>query len=316
MSTANSNFDRVASTTLENYAATMADNVSNHIPTLGVMRAKGAVKLKGGSKIVMPLMSEFGNAQSYSGADVIDISVQGGISAAEYNWKQVVSPAVIQEIEKARNSGPQAQEDLMETVIMQAELSLEDKIADMLFSDGTGNAGKDMLGLEAVFPTDPTTGTLGGINSATETFWRNYTNTSVGSFASGGLSAIQTAIRSTTRGNDRVDLIVANSTIYGYAQTVANGRAEFTNGKLAELGFQALKVEGIDFIFDAKAPTDRCYGINTRWTKLFIHQDYNFKTGKFIEPANQDILVAKIRVYLQFGTNRRESGFSLSGFSA
>lgn len=316
MSTANSNFDRVASTTLKNYAQTMADNVSNHIPTLGVMKTKGAVELRGGDTIVLRLLHEFANAQSYSGSDVIDITKQDGISAAEYNWKQVICPAIIEGIEKARNSGQEAQESLMDDILMQAELSLEDKIADMLFGDGTGNSGKDMLGLEALCPTDPTTGTLGGINSATETFWRNTTNTSVGSFASGGLGAIQTALRATQRGNDKVDLMVTNSTIYGYAQTLAHNRAEFTNSKLASLGFEALKIEGIDFLYDAKCPSDRVYGINTRWTKFFIHKDYNFVTGKFVEPANQDILVAKIKVYGQIGTRRRESLFNLSGFSA
>lgn len=316
MSQANSSFDRVASTTLKNYAATMADNVSNHIPTLGVMKTKGAVKLQGGDTIVLRLMHEFANAQSYSGSDVIDITKQDGISAAEYNWKQTVAPAIIEEIEKARNSGKEAQESLLEDVIMQAELSLEDKVAEMIFGDGTGNSGKDMLGFNALAPVDPTTGTLGGINSATESFWRNYTVASVGSFASNGLTQIQTALRNTQRGNDMVDLMVTTATIYGYLQTVANGRAEFRNPELADLGFKGLKVEGIDFIYDAKCTSDRVYGINTRWTKMYIHKDYNFVTGKFIEPANQDILVAKIKLYAQLATRRRESLFSLSGFSA
>jgi hypothetical protein len=316
MSQANANFDRVASTTLKNYAGKMADNISNHIPFLGVMKSKGAVKLSGGDSIVLRLLHEFANAQSYSGSDVIDITKQDGISAAEYNWKQTVCPAIIEEIEKARNSGKEAQESLMEDVIMQAELSLEEKMATMLFGDGTGNSGKDNLGLEALAPTDPTTGTLGGINSANESFWRNTTNTSVGSFATGGLTAIQTAIRNTQRGNDMVDLIVTTATIFGYLQTVANGRAEFRNPELADLGFKALKVEGIDFIYDAKCTSDRIYGINSRWTKLYIHSDYNFVTGKFIEPANQDILVAKIKVYSQLATRRRESMFNLSGVTA
>lgn len=318
MTTANSSFDRVASTTLKNYASKLADNVSDNIPMFKYMKmeGKGGVKLSGGDSIVLPLLHEFANAQSYSGSEVIDITKQDGISAAEYNWKQTICPAIIEGIEQARNSGPEKQESLMEDVLMQAELSLENKMAEMLAGDGTGNGGRDNLGFGALFPTDPTTGTLGGINSATHSFWRNYTNTSVGSFASGGLAAISTAIRATMRGNDMIDVMFTGSTLYGYMQTLASGRAEFTNPALADLNFKALRVEGIDFVFDAKVPTDRIWGVNTKWTKLYIHKDNNFVTGKFIEPANQDILVAKIKVYSQLATRRRESGFSLSGFSA
>ncbi len=317
MTTANSSFDRVASTTLKNYAAKMADNVSNHIPFLGVLKQKGAMKEKGGDTLVLPLMHGFANAQSYSGSDVIDITKQSGISAAEYNWKQTVCPAIIEGIEDARNSGPQKQEDLMEQVITQAEISLENKVSQMLFGDGTGNSGKDMLGLEAIIAQDPTTGTLGGINGATNSFWRNTYNTSVGSFATNGVGAIQTAIRSTQRGTDSTDLIVTGSTIFGYMQAKAQNQVYIQqNQKLANLGFNALTVEGVDVIHDLNCPADRIYGINTRWLKFYIHPSYNFKTGKFIEPANQDILVAKILLYAQLATNRREAHWVLSGVTA
>ena len=316
MSDANPSFDRVAATTLKNYSKTMADNVSNHIPVLGVMRSKGGVKLDGGDTIVLPILSGFANTQTYSGSDVIDITKQDGQSAAEYNWKQTVTPVIIEGIEKARNAGKSKQIDLMKDLIEQAELSIENKVSEMFFGDGTGNSGKDMLGFEAIIAQDPTTGTLGGINGATQAFWRNTTNIAVGSFATNGLREIETAIRATQRGTDKVDLISMDTTNFGRLSSVANGRAEFNNPRLAELGFDGLKVQGIDTIFDANSPADRCYGLNTRWTKFYIHQDVNFVTGAFIEPANQDILVAKIKLYGQLATKRREANFVLSGFTA
>lgn len=318
MSTANADFDRVATTTLKNYAnsGAMADNISNHIPFLGVMQNKGSVKLDGGDKIVLELMHEFSNAFSYSGSDVWAIDVEDGISAAEYNWKQVGAPVTIKGIEKARNAGKSKQDDLIKAAIMQAELSLEDAVSVMLFSDGTGNLGKDLLGLEAIIAQNPNTGVLGGIDSSVETFWRNQTDTSVGSFASNGEAALSTLMRATQRGTDRVDLMVTGSTIYGYMQALANGRAQYTNPKLAQLGFDALRFEGTDFIFDANCPADRIYGVNTRWLKLYIHKDYNFVTGKFIEPANQDQMTAKIKLYAQLATDRREAHFVASGISA
>jgi len=41
------------------------------------------------------------------------------------------------------------------------------------WSDGTGNSSKDLGGLQFLISTTPTTGTVGGINRATFSFWRN-----------------------------------------------------------------------------------------------------------------------------------------------
>lgn len=312
----NPNYGRVASTTLRNYAAKMADNVSKHIPLLGVMKEKGAVKLRGGSEIVLPVLGEFAPAQSYSGSDSVTPQKPTGMTSAEYNWKQLISYAYMEGIEMAQNNGPEKIQDLMENTIMQAEKSIEDALSVQMFADGTGNGGKDFLGLEAIASQNPAADVLGGIPGATSPYWRNFVNNAVGSFAANGLDAIQAAIRATVRGNDRTDLIVCGSTIYGYAQRLAFNSVQIqSTNRLAKLGFEALTIEGIDFVHDANCTADRIYGINTEYTKLYLHQDFNFKTTDFVTPVNQDIQVAKILVYGEFATNRRGANWVLSGIN-
>lgn len=312
----NPNFDKVASTTLQNYTKQMADNISVNIPLFHYLSMKNKVTEKGGRTIVEPLMYAFANAQSYSGSDVLDISSVKGISAAEYNWKQTDCPIVVEEIEVAKNRGKEQILDLIESLTMQAELSMYNKVGQMLFGDGTGNIGKDMLGLEAIVAVDPTADVLGGINSATDTWWRNITNTSVGSFASGGITAIETALRQTTRGMDKVDLIVTNSTIFGYIQSAARTNQRFTESKLADLGFESFRVNGIDVIWDANCPADRVYGLNSRYLNVRVLEGYNFSVDPFVKPANQQIRVAHIQYYAQLVTNRRDAHFVLSGITA
>lgn len=314
---ANPNFDALASTTLKNYQKKFADNVSNHIPTMKYMMLKGANKLSGGQSIVRPIISAFNTtANSYSRMETLDTTEQEGITSAEYNWKQCSVQVTLHGLERSQNQGEAAFLSLMDGKVKQAELSLENKISVMLFGDGTGNSGKDLLGFEALIAQDPTTGTVGGINRATDTYWRNKVNTSVGSFASGGLTAMGTLKRQLTRGTSKPNLIITTATIFGYLQTVANGRAQFMNPALGELGFEALKFEGIDVIYDENCTADRMYFINTDHLRLDIHKDVNFDMGKFIEPANQDGSVAKIRFYGQLTSDRLESCGVLSGFSA
>lgn len=317
MTIANADFSVLVSTTLKNYQTTLADNVSQHIPTLNYFKTKGMVLEDGGSTLVEPLMHEFVPVTSYSGAETISLANQEGISAAEYNWKNIATSVVILHDERNKNSGSKQQVlNLVKAKTMQAEASLENAVSEMLFGDGTGNGGKDILGFEAIISQTPSTGVLGGIDASINTFWRNIANTSVGSFASGGVAAISTALRQTQRGTDRVDLLVTGSTIFGYMMSTAYNRSFLDNPKLADLGFTALKFEGVDVIYDANCPADRIYGVNSRWLKMKVHPKANFTIGKFIEPADQFLEAAKINLMAQLVTGRRQAHFVLSGITA
>lgn len=294
----NPNFDAIASTTLKHYQKKFADNVSNHIPFYKYMKMKGAVMLSGGETIVEELMyGENAAVQSYSEADTIDTSKQTGLSAAEFQWKQVMGPITLTGTDELRNAGPEKQISLLEARTMQTQITMQNKISKMLFGDGTGNSGKDLLGLAAIVSITPTAGILGGIDRSDvrNSYWRNQAIINAGSFAASGLNQLSTMIRACTRGTDRPSLIVVGSDVYGYLQNEARGRAEFSNSKLADLGFAALKVEGIDVIFDNGCPAGRAYVLNTTYLKLHIHKDRNYAVTKFVEPANADVLVAKVK---------------------
>lgn len=318
MATPNPNFDAIASTTLHNYRKKFADNVTNGNELFRYMNTKGSVKTKGGTKIIEELMYGTGPGGSYSGTDTMDISIPEGLTAAEFTWKQYYATVAISGKEELENSGTPQLQDLLKARTMQAEIKLKNELGDDIYGDGTGNGGKDMLGLAAICATDPTVGVLGGINRATagNEFWRNYSVTNVGSFATNGLAAISTAIRALSRGQDRPKVIVSGSTIFGYGQAAASGRAQFNNPALADMNFQALKVEGIDWIYDPQCPADRLYLLNTDYLKLYIHTDRNFILKPFVEPADQDFKVAKYLVALQLAVSNCELQGVLSGFTA
>lgn len=318
MATPNPNFDAIASTTLHNYRKKFADNISNGNELFRYMKMKGKVMLDGGDKIVEELMYGAANGGSYSGTDTFNITIPEGLSAAEFNWKQYYAAVPITGEEEIKNSGKSQLQKLLTARTKQAEIKLSNELGTDIYGDGQGNLGKDMLGLGAICDIDPTTGTLGGINRATagNEFWRNYTNTAVGSFATNGLAAISTAIRALTRGSDRPTVMVTGSTVYGYAQNTASGRAQFNNPALADMNFQALKVEGIDFMYDPQCPADRIYLLNLDYLKLNIHTARNFILKPFVEPADQDYKVAKYLVALQMSVSNCQLQGVLSGITA
>jgi hypothetical protein len=160
----NPNFDALLSTTLQNYRPTLVDNIFTARVLLDHLNSKGRVLVEeGGSSIVEPLVyAQNDTTGSYSGYDAIDLTPQEGISAAEYNWKQMASSIAISGIEEAKNRGTEAIIKLLNAKIMQAEESIKEELNQMLYGDGTGNGGKDFNGLANIISAS---GTVGGIDS-------------------------------------------------------------------------------------------------------------------------------------------------------
>lgn len=316
MATPNSNFDAIASTTLKNYRGVFADNVSNGNVLLKYMKMKGQVIISGGDTIVEELMYDVGNGGSYSEADTMTVTKPEGLSAAEFNWKQEYASITITGTDEIRNSGKEKIQSLLKARTKQAEIGMANRMGTIIYGDGTGNGGKDILGLAAICSTTPTTGILGGINRATYSFWRNKVNASVGSFASNGLTEMGSMVRQLTRGMDRPKVIVCGNTVWGYLEALAYGKAQFNNPQLADLGFHALKFEGIDVIYDPQCTADRMYFLNTDYLTLKVHVERNFVTTPFVTPSNQDVKVAKILWAGQLTVSNCALQGVLAGFSA
>ena len=316
MPTPNSVFDAVATTTLKNYSKKMADNVTNGNVALKYMNMKGKKLLSGGDTIVKELLYAVGNGGSYSEADTMKTSKPEGISAAEYNWKQEYATITITGTDKLRNSGPEKMQSLLEARMKQAEITMSNRMGALIYGDGTGNGGKDILGFEALISIAPTTGVLGGINRASNSFWRNKVNASVGSFATNGLSAMGSMVRQLTRGVDKPHVIFTGDTVWGYLENVASGKAQFNNPQLADLGFHALKVQGIDVIYDPQCTADRMYFVNLDYISLDVHKERDMITTDFVTPADSDVSVAKVLWAGQLTASNCALQGVLAGFSA
>ena len=131
----NADFDQILSTTLKNYVPKLADNVFAARPLFYALTNGQTIRrISGGAKIVVPIIyGKNTTAASYSGADVIPVTAQDGISAAEYDWKQYAATVTITGIEEAKNNGEAQIIDLLEGKIMQTEQTIIDNMNTMLW---------------------------------------------------------------------------------------------------------------------------------------------------------------------------------------
>lgn len=309
------NVGLLLSTTLKNYRKTLTDNIfDSNAVFYQLKKGEGFREEDGGERIVEPLMyGKNSTARSYDGYESLDTTPQAGIDSAEYNWKQYSVSITISGKEERQNAGTSRIINLLEAKTKQAEMSLTQVLSEGLFSDGTGNGGRNLTGFEAMISNS---GTYGGINSATHTWWQASVESNSEAL---GLADMRSAYNNASiGGKDAPTLIVTSQALYesyealftnvaisgggSHFSTMSAGRKQIVDG-----GFSSQEFKGVPMVWDEQCPSDRMYFINTKHMKLVMHKDANFKTTEFVKPENQDARIAQIFVMGNITCNRRAS---------
>lgn len=289
----NPNFDSLLSTTIANYRKRLTDNIFEARPLTFWLTDKGRMRMdNGGTKIVEPLLyGSNSTVGSYSGYDTVSLTPQEGISAAEFDWKQLAVSIAISGIEEAKNNGEQAILNLLDAKIMQAEETLKDKFSEMFFGNGTGNSGKDWLGLGAIVESG---NTVGGIDSSTETWWRSYEENTAGALT---LAQMTTAYNTVSNGNDHPDMILTTQTLFEKYESLLQPQLRYTDTKTADAGFQNLLFKAAPVAYDNDCTAGVVYFLNSKYLTLVGHSQKWFTQTEFVRPENMDARYALIFCY-------------------
>lgn len=296
--------DEIVTTTLRYRSGKLRDNMSKNIALLSRLQDKENIApASGGRSIVEELeYAENSTFMYYSGDETLNVASSDVFTSAEYEWKQAAVAVKINGLELLKNSGREKVIDLLESRIKNAEKTMLNNLSTGVYSDGTGTGGKQIGGLQLLV-SDAGTGTVGGINSSTYSFWQN----AVYDFSANGVAAsaltIQDAMNSLylsiSRNRDVPDLIVADNTYFGYYWKSLQAIQRVTDEKMASAGFQTLKFMGADVVYDGgfsgTAPSAHMYFLNTNYIKFRPHRDRNMvPMGADRFSVNQDAMVKLI----------------------
>jgi hypothetical protein len=314
MAFANSSVSDIIATNIQSRTGELADNVTNNNALLRKLKERGNVKnFSGGNVILQEIMyndSTTNNTNSYSGYEVLNVGQNSPISAAQFSITQYASAISISGLEMIQNSGKEAIIDLLDGRMSVAEAQLMNRIGGDVYLDGTGNSGKNLTGLGAAVPDAPSSGTYGGIDRATFSFWRSvkYSGVTDGGSAVSA-SNIQGYMDSLAvqliRGTDKPDLIVADNNYYKlYLQSMQSiQRVTDSASSSAGAGFASLKYYGAgmasDVVLDggvgSAATANHMWFLNTKYLFLRPHADRNFvPIGGERQAVNQDAIVKLI----------------------
>lgn len=278
----------VVTTTLRNRSKTVADNFTVNTALMWRLSSKGKAKpFNGGRTIVHPITyARNGTYKRYSGFEQLNIEPSDIFSASEFNLKQAACAITISGLEMLQNSGPSALIDLLEGRIENAEKTMWDEMAADIYSDGTADGGKQILGLQALV-SDAGTGTVGGIDSSTHTFWKNQVQTVATAFSSSNVTPAMNALwLKLCRNREKPDLIIADNTAYTAYWESLQAIQRITNTKMGAAGFENLKFMSADVVADGGyqdsryttngAPASHMYFLNTEYLMYRPHSQRNF----------------------------------------
>lgn len=213
------------------------------------------------------------------------------ISAAEFPIKQAAVPVIISGLEQLQNAGPEQMIDLLEGRLNVAEATMQNLITSGIYSDGTGAGGKQLTGLEAAVPLDPTASVeYGGINGATFTFWQNAfsDNTAANGLDPTKIQGLWNGLwAKLVRGTDAVDLIPCDASVWEAYVASLQSLQRFSNTDMADAGFSSIKYMTADVVLDGGiyfpsaatdatgAPGGTAYFLNTNYLHYRPHSARN-----------------------------------------
>lgn len=318
---ASPNLSEIVTTTLRNRTGKLADNVTKNNAILRRMKERGTIKPASGGRTIVQELEYAENAtyQRYSGYEVLNISPSDVFTAAEFDWKQASVAVTISGLEgDVQNTGENAIIDLLSSRIKNAERTMQNNISQDLYSNGTASGGKQIGGLQLLVADDPTTGTVGGINRATWNFWRNQKFSATTDGGSAATSAniqryMNTLYLRTARGNDKVDLIIADNNYYQLYWQSLQAIQRITQTTDGAAGYTNLKFMGADVEFDGGiggfAPANHMYFLNTDYIHWRPHSNRNMVPLEAVNSINQDAMVK----FIVFAGNMTLSNASLQG---
>lgn len=301
----------VLAVTMDQYTPNCTDNVFNNNAATLLLKEKSQVDARLSSyQIQVPIMlGKNTSVKSFTGYDGFDNSPQKGIVNAYVPLANYGGLITISDDEIEMNSDKEQVVNILTTKIMQCESSILDAINTDIYLDGTGNGGKNILGLMDMCEASATPSSYMGLTNST--YWVNqYSTASTVSV----LSALTELYFKCTDGREIPDIILANTdfvTAYEAANRTTSGVGlAYVNAKLADAGFASLGFKNIPMVLDKSLDGDAAdsggYGKAFMLNSKFLGMPFKeVKTTAFTDSDTQFAKTAKMRVRLQLLTDKR-----------
>lgn len=264
------------------------------------LHAKKRVVIEdGGPQISNPLITGLNpNVTSMQYYDEVPVDQTNEFSTVSYNMSRVVGSLIISDQEEDENQGRAQIFKIITGKIKALDESISRQFATYHTSIG---AGTDPNGLGNLIPADPTTGSVGGINLATESQWRSSSYNFAGTLSPENIEEafddiLELDLNRSSDGqrSPRPTVIFAGRNIYRMHKAAARDKQSIrlsetgTGRKLVNLGIVGTTHNGVSLLFDEKLAANTAFFVNEEYLTLHVLRGVNMKIKKLIAPWNID----------------------------
>jgi hypothetical protein len=303
------NYGQMLTASVARRSSQVQDIVYNSTPLTRLLREKGNIKVKraGGPELRVPVQFDKLTAQWFTGYDKLEITPRELLNSAVFNWSRVVSMFSLNGTELLYNQGEEEVIDLLAFYIESAEKAAREAFETAIVGDGTGDGGRQMIGLGGAIPIVPNTGTYGGVDRATVANWR----TSTFDISSGDVSGYTTWDSTTarpiiekvalmrSRNGNYADLLIADANMYAPISASFVAHQRIVSERLGKLGFTGLTymtpAGPVDIVaaggIGNVMPSDTIFGIDSDSLSIYEFPGQAFvpfHSGNGMRPINQD----------------------------
>ncbi len=328
------------STTLENWAKTIGDNVTTALFLwYWLKRNKSWISVEGGlgERCKYPIRADNNTADSYDGYDQIPVVPMDGITSVYYTWCQCASTITISRKEERQNAGEYQMLSLLDEKTGQSMDGITEFFSKA-FMQGNGinsataittkytspiNGSTFLTPLPLLISHSPTTGTVGSLannvtNAAGTSIWANQqagaTDTNFASFMKDLRHMYNLCGKG--QGGFPDTHLVDQATAEFYEAALATFHQNQSYAR-ADIPFDNVLFRGKPVVWDeymANWSGTTTVQLNTQGTWVMINSKFlqvkydsetNFITTPFTTPENQDARSAKVLWIGTVGTNNR-----------
>lgn len=298
-----SQFSQIVAATYDrvNNEKNKADNQWSENATLRFLEMKGALKrVSGGPQLEFTLDTAVNPDAAFLASDVSTTSTTKTevLDAVKYDWALFVAPINWSIADEAKNSGDKKVE-LVTSLVDNARESHDDQFEGGIMAASATNG---FLSLPVLF-TEDGSGTVGGVNSAVDTYWAPQFE-DYGTDLHLGLN-ILTAECAKGSGGMAPDLYITGSTVFATYADSLQANFQYSNAKSVDAGIQTLKFAGQDFIFTHKYTSDSVFLVNTKKTKLYAIKEFYRQRRSEIELPNAATMTMKTVSMAQIASSNR-----------
>ena len=310
-------WDDLHTSTWERKGKDLVDNIFDALPILKIMKARGKfVDHSGGTQITVPLEYAVNDTvQSFGRGSTFSIVDNAKYTTAAYDWKFTGGSVVRYLVDEKKNKSEPAIFNLVEKNTKNLTKSIRKKINTDLMQDGSADSN-DLEGFKKYIESTPATGTVGGIDAATNSWWRNQHTSMSGEdhtvYLIDRMRSMFDAC-SDDGGEDSPQIIVTTNEIKNWYEDEALDSHYYTESNdMADLGIKGCAFKGAPIIWSNVCDTGLIYFMNLDYFEIAYDPSTWFEMTEWKTAQDNLERVAQVLAQMNLICSNREKQGLLS----